>query len=89
MPMMDFPNRQYLISVRELKERLDGVTLIDLRPAEDFALGHIAGSRHLDIYGVSLNDTGEAPLKSFLAIFQTLFGARGVSADKPGELNYQ
>jgi thiosulfate/3-mercaptopyruvate sulfurtransferase len=83
MPLTDFPNHQYLITARELNERLGAVALIDLRPAEDFALGHIAGSRHLDIYGVSLNDTSDAPLKSFLAIFQTLFGARGVSNDKP------
>jgi len=59
------------------------VTLIDLRPAEDFALGHIEKSRHLDIYGVSLNDSSDAPLNAFLAIFRTLFGSRGVSEDKP------
>jgi len=59
------------------------VTLLDLRPAEDFAVGHIDGSRHLDLYGVSLNDSSEAPLASFLAIFRVLFGARGVRADKP------
>lgn len=83
MSLTDFPKCQYLISARKLKERLSAVTLIDLRPAEDFALGHIAGSKHLDIYGLSLNDTSEAPLNAFLAIFQTLFGTRGVSNDKP------
>jgi thiosulfate/3-mercaptopyruvate sulfurtransferase len=83
MTHIDFPNRQFLIAPRELERHLGAVTLIDLRPAEDFALGHISGSRHLDIYGVSLNDTSEAPLKSFLAIFQTLFGTRGVSDSKP------
>ena len=56
---------------------------IDLRPAEDFAVGHIAGSIHVDIYGVSLNDSSEAPLNSFLAIFRVLFGSRGVLADRP------
>ena len=83
MPITDFPDRKYLINARELGERLGAVTLIDLRPAEDFSLGHIEGSRHLDIYGVSLNDSSEAPLNAFLAIFKTLFGARGVSQDKP------
>lgn len=83
MPIGDFPNRKYLIDARELGERLGAVTLIDLRPAEDFALGHIEGSKHLDIYGVSLNDSSEAPLNAFLSIFQTLFGTRGVTADKP------
>jgi len=66
-----------------LRERLGAVTLLDLRPAEDFAVGHIEGSRPLDLYGVSLNDSSEAPLASFLAIFRVLFGARGVSMDKP------
>lgn len=59
------------------------MTLLDLRPAEDFAVGHIEGSRHLDLYGVSLNDSSEAPLEAFLAMFRVLFGARGVSLDKP------
>jgi len=83
MPIDDFPDQTYLIDSRGLGERLGAVTLIDLRPAEDFSLGHIEGSRHLDIYGVSLNDSSEAPLKAFLPIFRTLFGARGVSLDTP------
>jgi thiosulfate/3-mercaptopyruvate sulfurtransferase len=83
LPIDDFPDRSYLIGGRELGERLDAVTLIDLRPAEDFAVGHIEGSRHLDLYGVSLNDSAEAPLNAFLAMFRNVFGARGVSNDKP------
>ncbi|MGH8707195.1 MAG: sulfurtransferase, partial [Burkholderiales bacterium] len=83
MQVGGFPDPRYLISARELAERLDAVTLIDLRPAEDFALSHIPGSAHLDIYGVSLNDSSAAPLNAFLAIFRVLFGARGVSVDKP------
>ncbi len=83
MPIEDFADRRYLIDSTGLGERLGSVTLIDLRPAEDFALGHIEGSRHLDIYGVSLNDSSDHPLNAFLAIFRTLFGTRGVSLDKP------
>ena len=79
----EFPDRKYLISARELRERLGAVTLIDLRPAEDFAIGHIDGSKHLDIYGVSLNDSSDAPLNAFLTLFRTLFGTRGVTLDKP------
>jgi thiosulfate/3-mercaptopyruvate sulfurtransferase len=78
-----FPDPRYLATAAELAARRETVTLLDLRPAEDFAVGHIAGSRHLDIYGVSLSDSSEEPLRAFLAIFRTLFGARGVSADKP------
>ena len=83
MPISDPPDRKYVIDARELGERLGALTLIDLRPAEDFSLGHIEGSRHLDIYGVSLNDSSDAPLSAFLAIFRNLFGTRGVSQDRP------
>jgi thiosulfate/3-mercaptopyruvate sulfurtransferase len=78
-----FPDPRYLITAPELAARLRDVTLIDLRPAEDFAVGHIPGSTHVDIYGVSLNDSSEAPLNSFLAIFRVLFGSRGVRIDRP------
>ena len=78
-----FQDCRYLITAPELASRLSDVTLVDLRPAEDFAVGHIAGSTHVDIYGVSLNDSSEAPLNSFLAIFRVLFGSRGVRADRP------
>jgi thiosulfate/3-mercaptopyruvate sulfurtransferase len=83
MPIADFPHQTYLINARQLRERIGEVTLIDLRPAEDFSLGHIEGSKHLDIYGVSLNDSSDAPLNAFLSLFQTLFGTRGVSQHKP------
>ncbi len=83
MSIAGFPDRTYLIDAHELHQRIGAITLIDLRPAEDFALGHIEGSRHLDIYGVSLNDSSDAPLNAFLAIFRTLFGSRGVTQDKP------
>jgi thiosulfate/3-mercaptopyruvate sulfurtransferase len=83
MSSNSFPDPRYLITVPELASRLNDVTLVDLRPAEDFAVGHILGSTHVDIYGVSLNDSAEAPLNSFLAIFRVLFGSRGVRADRP------
>lgn len=83
MSSANFPDPRYLITPSELAPCLNDVTLIDLRPAEDFAVGHIPGSTHVDIYGVSLNDSSEAPLNSFLAIFRVLFGSRGVRADRP------
>ncbi|MBX3661854.1 MAG: sulfurtransferase [Burkholderiales bacterium] len=83
MSSANFPDTRYLITIPELASLLNDVTLIDLRPAEDFAVGHIPGSTHVDIYGVSLNDSAEAPLNSFLAIFRVLFGSRGVRADRP------
>lgn len=87
MAVDGFPDKRYLITADELHARLgarvDAISVIDLRPAEDFALGRIEGARHLDIYGLSLNDSSEAPLNAFLAIFTNLFGARGVSVERP------
>ncbi len=83
MTSSNFPDPRYLIAASDLASRLTGVTLIDLRPAEDFAVGHIPGSTHVDLYGVSLNDSSEAPLNSFFAIFRVLFGSRGARADRP------
>ena len=41
--------------------------LIDVRPAEQFAQGHIPGAVHFDLFGLSLVDTTEAPLKAFMS----------------------
>jgi len=73
----------YLTDAPGLRRQLGKVTLLDLRPAEDFAVGHLEGARHLDLYGVSLSDSSEAPLAAFLNIFKTLFGSRGVTLEKP------
>ena len=83
MSIEAYPDCRHLTSSEELAARLDEVTLIDLRPTEDFAVGHIEGAKHLDIYGVSLNDSAPEPLEAFLTIFHALFGARGVSIDRP------
>jgi thiosulfate/3-mercaptopyruvate sulfurtransferase len=57
--------------------------VIDLRPPEDFAAGHIPGAVHLDLWGVSLIDTDPAPLKAFMWIVDHLFNLRGVDASTP------
>jgi len=57
--------------------------LIDLRPPEDFAHGHIPGAVHLDLWGVSLIDTDPAPLRAFMWMIDHLFNLRGVNASTP------
>ena len=57
--------------------------LVDSRPAEEFARGQIAGAVHLDLWGVSLIDTSEAPLKAFMWMIGHLFSTRGVTAERP------
>jgi thiosulfate/3-mercaptopyruvate sulfurtransferase len=57
--------------------------LIDLRPAEQYASGHLPGAVHLDLWGISLIDTDPAPLRAFLWIIEHLFAERGVTRDRP------
>ena len=61
---------------------LQGPLLIDLRPAEAWAAGHLPGAVHLDIFGVSLIDTDPAPLRAFLWILEHLLATRGVSGSR-------
>jgi thiosulfate/3-mercaptopyruvate sulfurtransferase len=60
-----------------------GALVIDLRPADQFAAGHIPGAVHLDLWGVSLIDTSDAPLRAFMWMIGHLFALRGVSPDRP------
>ena len=87
-----YANPQLLVTAAELNARLPEIRdttratrplLIDLRPAEAFATGHIPGAVHLDLFGLSLNDTDPAPLRAFLAMIEHLLAARGVSAERP------
>jgi thiosulfate/3-mercaptopyruvate sulfurtransferase len=56
--------------------------VIDCRPAHEFAAGHLAGAVHLDLWGVSLIDTSEAPLRAFMWMIGHLFANRGVTPDR-------
>lgn len=57
--------------------------LLDLRPAEAFAAGHVPGAAHLDLFGLSLIDTDPAPLAAFLWMIAHLLTSRGVDAARP------
>lgn len=57
--------------------------LIDGRPAESFATGHVPGSVHVDLWGVSLIDTDPAPLRAFLWMIHHVLAQRGVREDRP------
>ena len=87
---------QLLITPNELAQRL-GLTssssrhrtltaqppvVIDLRPVETFATGHIPGAAHLDLFGLSLIDTDLAPLNAFLWMIAHLLTSRGASDDR-------
>jgi len=57
--------------------------LLDVRPAEAFAQGHIRTAVHLDLWGLSLIDTDPAPLRAFMWMIGHLFSIRGVTPERP------
>ena len=80
-----YANPHLLIDVAELSAAIAGADaplLLDLRPAEAYAAGHLPGAVHLDLFGVSLIDTDPAPLKAFLWILEHLLASRGVTASR-------
>jgi thiosulfate/3-mercaptopyruvate sulfurtransferase len=56
---------------------------LDVRPAEQFAVSRISGAVHLDLWGVSLIDTSDAPLRAFMWMIGHLFSLRGVTPERP------
>jgi thiosulfate/3-mercaptopyruvate sulfurtransferase len=84
--MKGYPNAALLTSARELADRLRGERkplVLDLRPPEEFANGHIPGAVHLDLWGVSLIDTDPAPLRAFMWMIDHVLNLRGVDASTP------
>lgn len=82
--MSSYANPRLLTTVDELEGLLTSdrsPLVIDVRPAEDFATGHVPGAVHLDLWGVSLVDTDPGPLRAFMWIVDHLFNLRGVTAD--------
>ena len=91
-----YANPQLLITPDELAQRLglaaspgqasgqgaQSPVVLDLRPAEAFAAGHIPGAAHLDLFGVSLIDTNPAPLEAFLWMIAHLLTSRGAAGDR-------
>ena len=86
--MKGYPNAQLLVSAEELARIISEPgarqsLLLDLRPPDAYAAGHIPGALHLDLFGVSLIDTDPAPLKAFMWMIEHLFATRGVEASTP------
>jgi thiosulfate/3-mercaptopyruvate sulfurtransferase len=73
-----------LITVSDLQKKLGSPNLciIDVRPAEDFARGHLPGASHFDLFGLSLVDTSDAPLRAFMFMIHHVLELRGVSETK-------
>jgi thiosulfate/3-mercaptopyruvate sulfurtransferase len=84
--MKGYSNPELLTTPVDLADAQKSATpplVIDLRPPEEFAAGHIPGAVHLDLWGVSLIDTDPGPLKAFMWMIDHLLNLRGVTADTP------
>lgn len=57
--------------------------VLDVRPAEAFAVSRVPGAVHIDLWGVSLIDTSPVPLRAFMWMIGHLFSLRGVTPDRP------
>jgi thiosulfate/3-mercaptopyruvate sulfurtransferase len=80
----EYTRETLLTTVAELQAKLGSPNLcvIDVRPAEDYAKGHLPGATHFDLFGLSLVDTSEAPLKAFMHMIHHVLELRGVSEQK-------
>lgn len=77
---------QLLLTPHQLDEEVRSrhvPLLLDLRPAEQFASGHLPGAVHLDLWGISLIDTDPAPLKAFMWMIEHVLASRGVTSETP------
>ena len=86
--MKGYANPQLLVSPRELSGIIAGPDhqrplLLDLRPPEAYAAGHIPGAIHLDLWGVSLIDTNPAPLDAFMWMIEHVLALHGVDTETP------
>lgn len=80
----EYTRETLLTTVAELQSKVGAtnVCIIDVRSAEDFARGHIPSATHFDLFGLSLIDTSEAPLKAFMFMIHHVFELRGVNENK-------
>jgi thiosulfate/3-mercaptopyruvate sulfurtransferase len=84
--MNGFANAQLLTTPTDLAAAIVSAhppLILDLRPPEQFAAGHIPGAIHLDLWGISLIDTDPAPLKAFMWMIDHLLNLKGVDGAAP------
>jgi thiosulfate/3-mercaptopyruvate sulfurtransferase len=81
-----YANPQLLVTPAALAGELTAPPqplILDLRPPDRYAAGHVPGAVHLDLFGISLIDSDPAPLRAFLWILEHLLASRGVKASTP------
>ena len=88
LTMKSYPNAQLLVTPAELSKMIDGSgarppLVLDLRPSEAYAAGHIPTAVHVDLWGVSLIDTDPAPLNAFMWMIEHVLALHGVDEATP------
>ena len=86
--MKGYANPQLLVTPGELSDLIAGaeegrLLVLDLRPPDAYAAGHVPGALHLDLWGVSLIDTDPAPLNAFMWMIEHVLACHGVDAATP------
>lgn len=76
-----YANPDLIWSPKQLHDRMKDpkLRIVDTRPGEAFAMGHIPGAHHFNTQYLTCDDTDEAPLSSFLRMWAYLLGQRNVS----------
>ncbi|MCG9128434.1 hypothetical protein JT359_12605 [Candidatus Poribacteria bacterium] len=79
-----YTNPELIISADSLKNEIDDESLciVDTRPTHEYLLGHIPGALHLDLFGLSLNNTQKDMLDTFMWMIAYLFQQRGIDSSK-------
>ncbi len=78
-----YVNSGLLLTPEELHGRLEDVCVVDTRALHEYVAGHIPGAIHMDMYGLSLNDTSRAPFEAFMWTLGSVMSNLGISSDRP------
>jgi thiosulfate/3-mercaptopyruvate sulfurtransferase len=84
--MKEYPKGELLVTPAQLSSEIDSrnpLLILDLRPPDAYAAGHVPGAFHLDLWGVSLPDTDPAPLKAFMWMIEHVLAIHGVTNNVP------
>ena len=84
--MQEFPNAGLLVTPQQLAAdigRHEPLLVLDLRPPDAYAAGHVPGAIHLDLWGVSLIDSDPAPLNAFMWMIEHVLAIHGVTDRTP------
>lgn len=80
------PNDDLLWTPQQLAARRAAdprLMVLDTRPAEAYAMGHVPGAVSADVWAISFHDSRPEPLAAFLYTLQHYLEIRGVTLDRP------